>query len=233
MLTLAQFKNLVNVSKKQICEEIFAENADKIKVKKPERVVKNLARIFDATLSISNAKGFQAMSLRDLSEGSGLSMGALYSYFTSKDELVSMIQEQGRRITTRVLTDQVTAADGPADQLKAAIVGHLYLSEVMQPWFYFSYMEAKNLPKKQRKEAIASELAAESLFVRILEQGRRQGVFRETDPRLTAAAIKAVLQDWYLKRWKYRSRKVTVENYARFVLDWVERFLAPDSGEAT
>ncbi len=225
MQTLSEFKNFINLSKRQICEEIFSENADKIKVKKPERVVKNLAKIFDATLSISNAKGFQAMSLRDLSEASGLSMGALYSYFTSKDELVHMIQEQGRRVTTRVLYEQVEAAAGILDKLRAAIVAHLYISEVMQPWFYFSYMEAKNLPKKQRREAVESELATEKLLSDILAKGQEEGVFRQTDPPMTAALIKAALQDWYLKRWKYRSRDVSVEAYARFVLDWVEKYV--------
>ncbi|MBU2488365.1 MAG: TetR/AcrR family transcriptional regulator [Proteobacteria bacterium] len=225
MQTLAEFKNLIHLSKRQICEEIFSENADKIKVKKPERVVKNLAKIFDATLSISNAKGFQAMSLRDLSEASGLSMGALYSYFTSKDELVHMIQEQGRRVTTRVLTEHIEAVQGALEQLRAVIVAHLYISEVLQPWFYFSYMEAKNLPKKQRKEAIVSELGTEKLISDILIQGQTQGIFRLTDPELSAALVKALLQDWYLKRWKYRSRDISVETYAGTVLEWVERFV--------
>ena len=41
---------------------------------------------------------------------------------------------------------------------------------------------------------------------------------------LTASIIKAMLQDWYLKRWKYAKRRVSVEKYARFVLAFVEAF---------
>lgn len=177
MITLSEFKNLVSLSKRDICREIYVENAEKIKVKKEDRVVKNLAKIFDATLAISNKKGFHAMSLRNLSEGAGLSMGALYSYFTGKDELLAMIQEQGRRLTTRILVEQVEAAPGLREKLRAGIVAHIYLSEVMQPWFYFSFMEARNLDKKQMKAAIESEILTEQVFADILRSGREEGIF--------------------------------------------------------
>ena len=42
---------------------------------------------------------------------------------------------------------------------------------------------------------------------------------------LTGAVIKAMLQDWYLKRWKYARRNVSVEKYAAFVMDLVETYL--------
>ncbi|MEW5735619.1 MAG: TetR/AcrR family transcriptional regulator [Thermodesulfobacteriota bacterium] len=228
MLTLSEFKNLVNLSKQEICREIFSENADRIKVKKEERVVKNLAKIFDATLAISNKKGFHAMSLRDLSESSGLSMGALYSYFSSKDELLSMIQEQGRRLTYRVLGEQILGVTDPREMLSVGIITHLYLSEVMQPWFYFTFMEAKNLDRKELKEAIASELWTEKFFADILRQGAEKGVFMARDPEMTSAVLKALLQEWYVKRWKYRNRNVSVETYARFIIDWMMAFLAPE-----
>jgi len=42
---------------------------------------------------------------------------------------------------------------------------------------------------------------------------------------LTASVIKAMLQDWYLKRSKYRKRNISVDHYARFVLQFVEAFI--------
>ena len=87
----AEFQKQVSLSKKDICREAFADNRNTIRVKKEGTVVKNLERIFDATLKISNKKGFQAMSMRDLSKETNLSMGALYSSFSSKEELLGEI----------------------------------------------------------------------------------------------------------------------------------------------
>ncbi|MBW2411657.1 MAG: TetR/AcrR family transcriptional regulator [Deltaproteobacteria bacterium] len=224
-MNYADFQKQVSLSRQDIYREVFAENRKTIRVKKEGTVVKNLERIFNATLKISNKKGFQAMSMRDLSREANLSMGALYSYFKSKEELLEMLQHQRRTITKRILAEHIEAENDPAARLNVAVRTHLYLSEVMQPWFYFAYMETKNLSKKQQKEAMDSELYTENIFAEILAQGQAQGAFAKHDSRLTASLIKSMLQDWYLKRWKYARRKISVDQYARFVLKFVQAFI--------
>lgn len=223
------FRQMALLSMEEICRDIFRENQHRIKIKKEAVAIRNLVNIFHTTLQISNERGFQTMSLRDLSRVSGLSMGALYSYFSSKDELLEMIQNQGRRITLKVLSRCVNPKDSPLIQLRAAIRAHLYLTEVMQPWFYFSYMEAKNLSRDQRKKAIENELVTEEIFMRILAKGVEKGELEVENPALTAAVIKAMLQDWYLKRWKYSRRQISVQAYADFVIGFVESVVRKDS----
>lgn len=209
----------------EICLDIYRENRDSIRIKKEKVVIKNLVSIFEATLKLSNAGGFQSMSLRDLSRESSLSMGALYSYFSSKDELLEIILNQGRRISFRVLTEQVGNILKPRERLHIAIQAHLYLTELLQPWFYFAYMEAKNLSREEQKKSIATELATEKIFIDILNEGSREGVFKIQSDILTASAIKALLQDWYLKRWKYKKRKISIDDYAGFVIDMIDRVI--------
>ena len=221
----ADFQKKINLSKFELCREVYRENRNSIRVKKEEKVVKNLERIFSPTLKISNRKGFQAMSMRDLSREANLSMGALYSYFASKEELVSMLQNQRRSVTKRILDERISQESKPSARLQAAVLTHLYLSEAMQPWFYFSYMEAKNLSPKEQDLAVASELYTEKLLADILYQGQTQGAFELRDPLLTASVIKAMLQDWYLKRRKYAKRGVSVDQFARFLLEFVEAFI--------
>ena len=221
----ADFQNKINLSKEDICRQVYRANRSSIRVKKEDTVVRNLERIFSATLSISNRKGFQAMSMRDLSRATNLSLGALYSYFASKEELLAMLQNQRRMITTRILDECIAEETRPAARLRAAILTHLYLSEAMQPWFYFSYMEAKNLPKKEQDLAVASELYTERILAKIIEEGQAIGEFMVRDAQLTASVIKAMLQDWYLKRGKYAKRRIPVEKYAQFVLQFIEAFI--------
>jgi len=209
--------------------ELFQGNRETIKIKKEGVAVKNLVKILNAALNLSNEKGFAAMSLRDLSAAAGLSMGALYTYFTSKEELLHMIQRQSN-VVAQVLLDQIKGIDNPRMKLRRVIQAHLYLSEVMQQWFYFAYMEAKNLAKEEQKKAIESELLTEKILIDIMKEGQEKGVFKAANIELTGAVIKAMLQDWYLKRWKYARRKVTVEKYAAFLVDLIESYLtAPQS----
>ncbi len=232
-MNYAEFQRDIHVSKDDISREIFSENRESIRVKKEMTALKNLGRIFDSALRISNKKGFQAMSMRDLSKEAGLSMGALYAYFSSKEGLLEIIQRQGRAITQRILEESVEAENGSVARLRTAIRTHIYLSEIMQPWFYFSYMETKNLGKEESKKAIASELFTEQVIADILRQGQDEGVFVPRDHQLTASVIKAMLQDWYLKRWKYTKRKISVDQYARFVMDFVEAYCLSPGFEAS
>jgi len=224
-LKFVTFKSLVSLSIEDLCRELLLGNRESIKIKKERVAVKNLVKIFNAALTLSNQKGFAAMSLRDLSAEAGLSMGALYTYFKSKDELLHMIQRQGRMVVKRVLQGQIDGVHDPRIQLRKMIQAHLYLSEVMQPWFYFSYMETKNLGEEEQKKAIEAELFTEKILIDIMKKGQRKAVFRPVEMELAGAVLKAMLQDWYLKRWKYARRRISVEKYAGFLIDFVESYL--------
>ncbi len=212
--------------------DIFRENRGTIRVKKEQVAVKNLERIFEAMLKLAQEKGFHAMSLRDLSARSGLSMGALYSYFSSKAELRRHVLRYGARFAKDVVRAEADLYVRPADRLAAAMRAHLFLSEAQRPWFYFSYMEAKNLPREEKLRAMENERLTEEIFSDILKEGASSGAFSVPDVGLAAAAIKAVLQDWYLKRWKFRELNTGVEAYADFVIDFIMSSISKDHGES-
>ena len=220
-----RFLQRVDALKQQCCLQLFEENRQSIQIKKAKTIAKNMERIFAAALNISNAKSFHAMSMRDLSREAGMSIGALYNYFAGKEELLRMMQQQRRTITQDILSADIAAAMDPLDQLRTAIRTHLYLSEVLQPWFYFSYMEAKNLDPEERRAAVQSELNTERQFADILQTGCDQGLFHTEDCRMTAGLIKAMLQDWYLKRAKYARRGIGVDQYARYLTAFLEKSL--------
>jgi TetR/AcrR family transcriptional regulator, cholesterol catabolism regulator len=232
MTDLNTFAEQVEEIKQAYCLELFASKRKSFQIKKEKTIAKNLEKIFNAALTISNRQSFHAMSMRDLSREAGLSIGALYNYFSGKEALLAMLQQQRHAITRRLLMAAVAQTRTPIEQLRTLVRTHLYLSEIMQPWFYFSYMEAKNLPDAERHAAVEGELNTEQLFVDILEAGVDQGEFDTADCRMTAALIKAMLQDWYLKRAKYARRKISVDRYCQFLTAFLEKNLIPGGNHA-
>ena len=228
--TYQQFKTLLKEVRANIYRDILAANRDSVRIKKRDTAVKNLAKIFGATLKISNRKGFQAMTMRELSRASGLSMGAIYAYLPGKNAILDMLRRQLEKIIQDVFAMALSDDMNPRQKLRSAMETHVYLTEAMGDWFYFFYMESKNLNQGERAKAIQAELGTESIFIDILREGSRQGCFLARDPHLTAGVIKAVLQDWYLKRWKHSRRSVSVDAYADFACGFVEAFLLPPDG---
>ncbi|MDS1140843.1 TetR/AcrR family transcriptional regulator [Pusillimonas sp. SM2304] len=222
------FKIELSLSKIEICRELYHLNRDMIRIKKEDIAVKNLVRIINSTLRLTSTKGFHAMSLRDLCADSGFSIGGLYAYIRNKEDLVCLIQGHGFLLTRRTMLAYTQGIDAPRDKLLAAVKAHVYLSELMQSWFYFSFMEAKSLPEKQKKEAIAIELEVENILYDIIQEGIAAGDFHEVNARLLASLCKAMMQDWYLKRRKYSNQGVSATQYAEFIGSVLHRYLSPD-----
>lgn len=209
-----------------VCADLFRRNRGTIRIKKERVAVRNLQRLLPAALRLSRVKGFHAMTLRELGREAGLSTGVLYSCFPSKKALQDLLLEEGVDFTVRYLRDRIRKVGDPAGRLREAIRIHIYLSELFGPWFYFLYMEARNLSPEEKRKAMKNEEATERIFHEILRERMEAGGFAGDD-RLVAAAIKALLQDWYLKRWKYRKLSVSPDEYAEFVAALVEAYMLP------
>ena len=133
---------------------VFETHRDKMQIKNPHIALGNLEKIFTCTFRLANSKGFQAMSLRDLSRETGISMGGLYAYIGSKDDLAAAIEEVLRQAIDDVMSDQAVISLNPINRLKAIIYGDIYMNEIMHPWYYFCYLEAKGLSREQREAAM-------------------------------------------------------------------------------
>ena len=111
-------------SRDDLCRSMLERQAAVISVQKPDVALKKLKIIISSALKLSNKKGFQAMSLRDLSKESGVSMGGLYAYFDSKTTLLNMILTE--------VTDAVeTVLGDPPDIVAAEIQEHKMLRQLL------------------------------------------------------------------------------------------------------
>ncbi len=187
-------------------------------MQKTELAIANLGRIIVATLKLSNKKGFHATSLRDLAQASGLSMGGLYTYFPNKPMLLSMILGEVVTTTLEVLREPPDNVVGDASaHLDWVLETHIRLTEAMRPWFVFAFMEAKSFPSAERQMAVDAEVAIEKIVADVLAAGVTSGAFVIPDVTLTASLIKPLLQDWYVKRAKYRKRGIPIETFIESV----------------
>lgn len=209
-----QFQSLSALNGDTIWAYLVDRHAEKIGVKRRKPALENMEKIFGATFKLANEVGFRAMSLRDLCRETGLSMGGLYGYIESKDQLAEMIEDVVRHATFE-LPRMVSHITAPRERLEALVRAIIYLSEILQPWFYFVYMDSRVLNFEQRGMAKGSELSIQTLITEILDD--MQPVPRG-DTTLLAAHIVSLFQDWYVKRWKYRAAKVNVDDFADSVV---------------
>lgn len=221
--SFTEFQAITPLDGANIWAYLLDQYAGRITVKRRKPALENIERIFNATFKLANDVGFRAMNLRDLCRETGLSMGGLYGYITSKDQLAEMIEDVVRHATHEVPL-LFGALRDPLDRLEALIRSSIYISEILQPWFYFVYMDSRVLQPAQRHTAKRSELHVQSLFADVIHEiaGRPPG-----SADLLASHIMAAFQDWYVKRWKYRAADIGPDAFADSIVRVARGYLAP------
>jgi AcrR family transcriptional regulator len=210
-----------------LCTVIFRQFGDTIRVQKEHVAVPNLEKIILAALDIGRRKGFHSTTTRDLAEASGLSMGAIYNYVESKETLLRMILAGvDYAIEHAILPYDKGEQDEPALRLFGLIRRHIEVSDILQRWFAFAFLEIKAFDKDARDIVLQSELHNERVMADAIADGITKGIFIDLPPLTLAGMIMPLLQDWYIKRWKFRKRGMTSAAYVDAVSGFVNRAIA-------
>jgi AcrR family transcriptional regulator len=78
-----------------------------------------------AAAEVIAEQGFEATSLRDVGRRLGVSLGGMYYYFTSKDDLLFQIQHRTFGSLLEAQESVGAATPKPVDRLRALLAGHL------------------------------------------------------------------------------------------------------------
>ena len=85
----------------------------------------DVTRLVDATYAVISRTGQLDPTVRDILREAGLSTQAFYRHFSSKDELLVVLFEDGRRQLTQYLEHRMSRASTPSDRIRAWIEGVL------------------------------------------------------------------------------------------------------------
>lgn len=85
--------------------------------------------ILRTAFGLFNTKGYEAVTVSDLMEATGLKKGGIYNHFNSKDELASEAFSYATSEVSLLLMKRMEAAKTPAGKLKAVIEHFTKLSD--------------------------------------------------------------------------------------------------------
>tara|TARA_R110002096_G_scaffold382401_1_gene576264 strand:- start:357 stop:998 length:642 start_codon:yes stop_codon:yes gene_type:complete len=150
--------------------------------------------ILDAALTVFDRKGFAAARVDDIARRAGLSKGAVYLYFPSKDAMLHALIERSAGALARA--GEALVAEGGARDAEAAYraVLTLILTALNDPTVSAAprlvLAEAPRFPELARfyREHVIE--VGQRALRSLLAQGNHQGAFRNVDPD---AALRAFM----------------------------------------
>jgi len=162
-----------------------------------QKVLEKKREILDAASRVFRRRGLQSTGMRDIAAELDMAVGNLYYYFKDKEELLAFVQENTLE-GLLALAAQVRKSRFPADvRLRLLIEGHVVLLNEEIPGS-LAHLEVEALREPWRRKIQDQRDEYERTFREILEEGMARGVFRQTDPKVSALAILGAV-NWTVK----------------------------------
>jgi AcrR family transcriptional regulator len=136
-------------------------------------------RVEQAATELFFEHGFEATSVRMIADACGITPGALYNHFATKEELLFDIVQGASRLGQAMMHEGLaTAASDPASQLRAATAGFVLFYARHRRLGLIASSEYTSLPEPWLSQIKQSRIEARATFEKLIAAGQRSGDFR-------------------------------------------------------
>ena len=186
------------------------------------------AQILDTARALLLEKGLNATSINQIAKRAELSVGAIYFYYKSKEDLYAALQVEGLELLSQTISQSVQEQAQPQVNVRKIAMAYLKFSEEHKNYFdiinYFLASpepifspELKNQVDEHGKQSIAT-------LADTIGKGIEAGMFKAVDPRRQAIILWSTLHGM-IQFKKLENTILAKENHQFLYLEAVERFL--------
>jgi AcrR family transcriptional regulator len=202
------------------------KNIDRIidiptQVKNPELVDRRRRQIADAAVQLFIDQGFHKTTTRQIARAAGFSIGSLYEYFASKEDILYMVCESIHAEVERGVSAAMSQAAGGRDALAKMIHEYFMVCHRMSDFILLIYQETQSLPAQWQKRVLENELRITGLFVEALAGiAKSDDLTNLAENNLELAAHNIVILGhmWTFRRW-YLAHHYSIEDYIKLQSD--------------
>lgn len=199
-------------------------------IKNPERVRAKHEQIFNAAVRLVREKGFNKTTLRDISRETKTSLGNLYDYIGSKDDILFLIHQKAAAIFEASIDSRGWRDAEPPEKLRKIIEVEFDSKVACQDLVMLMYQESHELPKEALRNILDLEERRLVVFEDVIREGIDAGLFRPVNPAVVTHFIIALIDGWVLRRWSIR-RNATADEMKKSIVDMIFRYVSDGARE--
>ncbi|MFH1985817.1 MAG: helix-turn-helix domain-containing protein [Pseudomonadota bacterium] len=184
-------------------------------VKNLDLIERRRRQIIDAAVQLFIEHGFHKTTTRQIARAAGISIGSLYEYIASKEDILYLVCDAIHAEIQR----------GVSAALNRAASGHHSLAEVIREYFLVCdrmndhilliYQETQSLPSQWRKRVLENEVRITGIFMGVLARLMSEGALPPMGDRtveLMAHNITVIGHMWTFRRW-FLARHYSIDDY--------------------
>ena len=184
-----------------------------------KRLLEGKERIAAAAAALFLDGGYHSTSVREIAQKAGLSVGSVFNYFTSKEEILFFLFSRNQERTEAALQEQRAEferlkSEGVDPKKLLLLVFEFYLRLIgeLRRYTLLGYQELKSLTVAERRRILEGEERIQYHFEEVIAYGVEQGTFPPGDVDLKAHCLLVLAQSWAVRHWALK-RFTKVEDY--------------------
>jgi TetR/AcrR family transcriptional regulator, cholesterol catabolism regulator len=183
-------------------------------VKDEKLVKKRRDEMIKGAVNLFKQKGFHRTTTREIAKASGFSIGTLYEYIRTKEDVLYLVCDSIYDSVRDRLQEALDANRGTLESLKLGIAYYFRVVDDMQDEVLVMYQEAKSLSKDALPYVLRKEIEMVSMFEDVIQRCVDNGelLLTEKEVKMIAHNIFVQGQMWGFRRWALQ-RIYTLDEY--------------------
>lgn len=194
----------------------------KSKIKNEDLINIRRQELVNAAVKLFVQKGFHKTTVREIAKEFGMSMGALYDYIRTKEDILFLVCDHIFKSVSDKLKASVDADQDAEGKLRNAIHDYFIIIDSIQDYTLLLYQETKSLSRKDRNYVLSAEMELTKIFEDIIVQGIKEKTFmiNRRSAKIVANNIMVQGQMWSFRRW-VAQKNYSLKNYTKIQTDLI------------
>ncbi|GGB34904.1 TetR family transcriptional regulator [Virgibacillus dakarensis] len=201
-------------------------------VKDQELIEKRRTQMVQGAITLFKEKGFHRTTTREIAKEAGFSIGTLYEYIRTKEDILFLVVDSIHHQVRDQLEAKINLATPSVANFVSVIQSYFHLMDDMQEEVLILYQEVKSLKKESREYVLRKERDMISMLERVIAACLPDEIAKQ-DVELLANNIFVQGQMWGFRRWILQ-KQFTLEEYIDGQINYLLKGLnikaQPDEG---
>ena len=192
-------------------------------VKNRDLVTRRRNQIVEAAAQLFIEKGFHKTTTRQIAQAAGFSIGSLYEYVNSKEDVLYLVCESIHTEVEKGVAEAMARVGSGREMLAEVIHEYFLVCHRMSDFILLIYQETQSLPAQWRQRVLENELRITGILVEVLGKLTASGDL----PNLPERSVEMVAHNicvlghmWTFRRW-FLSRHYSIEDYIEIQTEFI------------
>ncbi len=192
-------------------------------IKNPDLVREKRRQIIDSTVNLFIKHGYHKTTTRMIAKASNFSIGSLYEYVSSKEDLLYLVCKTIHEEVQGAVESALSNTDMGKEQIAQVISRYFYVCDKMGDHILMMYQVTQFLPEKWKAKVLANELNITQIFINALTSLSGKNHFPDLDDKILNIVghnISVLGQMWAFRRWHLQNN-YDIDDYIKIQTDFI------------